>query len=107
MQIWDRRTGPVFTMVTKSGTICSQYFVLSFVYIFTVPACDLKSNVYLLITCIRDNSHKPGGFTRSWIVYFKSPHYFKFNEERKKKKREEMPAEIRMSLFFNCIREKK
>lgn len=33
---------------------------------------------------IRDNSHKSDGITRSWIVQFKTPHYFRFNEERKK-----------------------
>lgn len=57
---------------------------------------------------IRHNSDKPGGIARSWAVEFKSPHYFRFNEERKKiRDRQHMPAEISMNLFFNCIREKK
>lgn len=41
---------------------------------------------------IRHNSDKPGGIARSWTVEFKSPHYFRFNEERKKNKREKTYA---------------
>lgn len=56
---------------------------------------------------ITDNSDKSGGITRSWIAEFRSTHYFRFNEERKKKRETTGASRDKDEFIFELHQRKK